>query len=138
MSWIKASAEDLVTPHRYLECGRCAVSWPYPRLTCAACGETDAALLAVLSEEAAVGGATPGPVVPGGAGSGTQRPGDAGTRFPHIRIDGCWTCSHYLLNIDLRREPQAVAVVDEMAAIPFALYAQERGMAKIQPNLVGC
>ena len=138
VSWIKVSAEDLVTPHRYLECGRCAVGWSYPRLTCAACGETDASLLTLLGEEAAVGGATPGRVVPEPAGGRSGRPRDAGTRFPHIRIDACWTCSRYILNIDLRREPRAVPVVDEMAAIPLALYAQERGMAKIQPNLVGC
>ena len=138
LSWIKASAEDLVTPHRYLECGRCAVSWSYPRLTCAGCGETDASLLTVLSEDAAVGGAMPGQVVPASAGGRLRSPRETGSRFPHIRIDACRTCSRYLLNIDLRREPQAVPVVDEMAAIPLALYAQERGMAKIQPNLVGC
>jgi len=113
------------------------VSWSYPRMTCAGCGETDAPLLTVLGEEGAVGGATPGQVVPGGG----DRPGrsrDAGTRFPHIRIDGCWTCSRYVLNIDLRREPGAVPVVDELAAIPLDLYARERGMIKIQPNLMGC
>jgi FdhE protein len=138
VSWIKAAAEDLVTPHRYLECGRCSASWSYPRLTCAGCGETGASLLTVFSEEGAGEGTTPGRVVPGGGGSRQGRPGDTGTRFPHIRIDACWTCSRYILNIDLRRDPQAVPVVDEMAAIPLALYAQERRMAKIQPNLVGC
>jgi FdhE protein len=138
VSWIKASSEDLVTPHRYLECSRCALSWSYPRLTCAACGEADASLLTLLGEEAAVGEATPGQVVSGASLGRPGKPRDAGTRFPHIRIDACWTCSRYVLDIDLRREPQAVPVVDEMAAIPLALYAQERGMAKIQPNLVGC
>jgi formate dehydrogenase maturation protein FdhE len=138
VSWVEASAEDLVTPHRFLECSRCAVSWSYPRLTCAGCGETDAPLLIVLGEEAAVGGTTPGQVVPGVAGDRPRISRDAGSRFPHIRIDGCRTCSHYVLNIDLPREPGAVPEVDELAAIPLDLYARERGMTKIQPNLMGC
>jgi len=138
VSWIKAAAEDLVTPHRYLECGRCSASWSYPRLTCPGCGEADASLLTVFSEEGPGEEGTPGWVVPGGGGSRQGRSRDTGPRFPHIRIDACTTCSRYILNIDLRCEPRAVPVVDEMAAIPLALYAQERGMAKIQPNLVGC
>jgi formate dehydrogenase maturation protein FdhE len=52
-------------------------------------------------------------------------------------VEACETFSRYLLGIDLTREPQAVPIVDEMAALPLDLYAQERGMTKIVPNLMG-
>ena len=58
-------------------------------------------------------------------------------QFPHLRIDGCETCSHYVLTVDLDRDGRAVPLVDEIAAIPLDLYAKERGMSKIVPNLMG-
>jgi hypothetical protein len=72
------------------------------------------------------------------ASEGAQRPasGEA-PRFPHIRIDGCSTCSHYLLNVDLGRDAHAVPVVDELAALPLDLYAKELRMVKIASNLMG-
>ena len=54
-----------------------------------------------------------------------------------MRIDGCDTCKHYVLTIDLDREPRAVPLVDELAALPLDLYARERGFTKIVPNLMG-
>jgi FdhE protein len=113
VSCFAASPEDLVTAHRYLECSRCAATWPFARMTCAFCGETETAKLRVFAETA-------------------QPP-----RFPHVRIDGCSTCSRYLVNVDLERERAAVPVVDEIAAIPLDLYAKERGLCKIAPNAMG-
>jgi FdhE protein len=57
--------------------------------------------------------------------------------FPHIRIEGCESCRRYLLNIDLLADPNAVPMVDEMAALPLDLYAREKGFSKITPNLMG-
>jgi formate dehydrogenase maturation protein FdhE len=79
-------------------------------MTCASCGESDAARLPIFQEE---------------------------EQFPYVRVDGCSTCHHYLLTLDLRREPRAVPVVDELAALPLDLYARERGLTKITPNLLG-
>jgi formate dehydrogenase maturation protein FdhE len=42
-----------------------------------------------------------------------------------------------VLSIDLATDPNAVPVVDEIAAIPLDLYARERGFAKITTNLAG-
>jgi Protein involved in formate dehydrogenase formation len=141
VSYLAASADALVAGHRYLVCSRCAASWPYPRMTCAACGEHAAAKLPVYAEEGTAAAETSGHVVRGVAASRFDGPGNAASgavaRFPHIRVEACETCSRYLLGIDLTRDPQAVPIVDEMAALPLDLYAQDRGMTKIVPNLMG-
>jgi formate dehydrogenase maturation protein FdhE len=133
VAYFAASPEDLVTAHRYLTCSRCATSWPYPRLTCASCGETDTAKLLVYAERGtAQGELTANVVKPGAPAAGATT-----AEFPHIRIDGCRSCSHYLLTIDLERDRRAVPLVDEIAAIPLDLYAKERGLTKLVPNLMG-
>lgn len=141
VSYFAPSADALAAGHRYLVCSRCAASWPYPRMTCAACGEHGSGRLPVYAEEGTAAAETSGHVVPGVAASRLGGPGNAtsgaGARFPHIRVEACETCSQYLLGIDLMRDVHAVPIVDEMAALPLDLYAQERGMAKIVPNLMG-
>ncbi len=133
VAYFAASPEDLVTAHRYLVCARCATSWAYPRLTCAACGETDTAKLLVYAERGtAQGELTANVVKPGVPAAGASQ-----AELPHVRIDGCSTCSHYLLTIDLERDRRAVPLVDEIAAIPLDLYAKERGLTKLVPNLMG-
>ena len=79
-------------------------------MTCPACGEAATGRLAVFADA---------------------------QRFPHLRADACESCRRYLLSVDLRREPAAVPEVDELAALPLDLCLQERGFAKIVPNLMG-
>jgi FdhE protein len=112
LSFFAVSPEDLVTAHRYLECSRCESAWAFARMTCAYCGETESSRLQLYNE--------------------IDTP-----RFPHVRIDACSTCSRYLLNVDLGRDRRAVAQVDEIAAIPLDLYAKERGLRKVVPNIMG-
>jgi formate dehydrogenase maturation protein FdhE len=134
LSYFASSPEDLVTAHRYLVCARCAAAWAYPRLTCAACGETETGKLDVYAEVGTTEAELSGNVVKPGA----ARPAAAANaHFPHVRIDGCRTCARYLLTIDLDRDPRAVPLVDEIAAIPLDLYAKERGLRKLVPNLMG-
>ncbi len=134
LSFFASSPEDLVTAHRYLECSRCATAWAYPRMTCAVCGENDTAKLVVHGEVGTTQAELTGAVIKPGAG----RSAPATTaQFPHLRIDGCKTCSHYVLTVDLDRDPRAVPLVDEIAAIPLDLYARERGLTKLVPNLMG-
>lgn len=104
------TGEALVTGHRALVCSRCATTWAYPRMTCVSCRETDGAKMPILADE---------------------------TRFPHIRVDACDTCHSYLVSVDLRKEPRAVPLVDEIAALPLDLLAAERGYTKIARNLMG-
>jgi formate dehydrogenase maturation protein FdhE len=113
VSYFAASAEDLVTPHRYLECARCASSWAFARMRCANCGETDSQKLRVYNEVEERG------------------------RFAHMRIDTCVSCSTYMLTVDVGRDGNAVPAVDELAAIPLDIYARELGLQKAVVNLMG-
>jgi hypothetical protein len=110
-------------------------------MTCVACGEHESTRLPVYAEEGTAATETSGHLVRGVAASRVNDPGSAahgtGARFPHLRVEACETCSRYLLGIDLMRDVHAVPIVDEMAALPLDLYAQERGMTKIVPNLMG-
>ena len=110
LGYFALTDEALVTGPRHLVCARCAASWVHPRMVCAACGEETSARLPVYSEA---------------------------ERFPHARIDACETCRRYLLGFDLRRDAEAVPVVDELAALPLDLYASERGLRKVTPNAMG-
>jgi len=110
LSYFAISGEALVSGPRYLVCSRCATNWVFSRMTCAACGESTGPKLPIFQEH---------------------------ERFPHVRVDGCQTCRKYLLTFDLRRDTRAVPVVDEIAALPFDLYARDQGLTKITPNLMG-
>ncbi len=110
LSYFAACDDPLVTGPRHLVCARCNGEWVYPRMVCAACGEETSGLLPVYSET---------------------------DQLPHLRVDGCDTCRRYLIGIDLRRDAMAVPVVDELAALPLDLYATDRGLTKVVPNLMG-
>jgi hypothetical protein len=109
-SFLPVSGESLVSAPRRLLCARCAGSWVHTRMVCAGCGEATGGRLPVYED---------------------------GERFPHLRIEGCETCRGYLLAVDLRRDAAAVPEVDELAALPLDLYAKERGLQKVTPNLMG-
>jgi Protein involved in formate dehydrogenase formation len=137
LSYFSLPSEDLAAGGRFLLCARCQGSWGYARMTCPGCGEDSSSRLPIFNEEGTASGER-GSVVRGLEG----RFGDRGTAehtavFPHVRIEACDTCRHYLLNIDLLAEPGAIPVVDEMSALPLDLYARENGFTKITPNLMG-
>ena len=104
------TGEALLTSPRKLVCSRCANEWVLSRMTCASCGETSGAKMPILSDV---------------------------DLFPHLRIDACEICRHYLITVDLRKDPRAVPIVDELAALPLDLVAAERGYTKIARNLMG-
>jgi len=135
LGYFAPSPEDLVTARRYLLCSRCANTWAFARLTCAGCGESDPKNLVIYGEMGTTQAEISEKIVKSrrdpAAASGPP------AHFPHMRIDGCRTCSQYLLSIDLERDARAVPVVDEIAAVPLSLYAAECGMHKVTPNLVG-
>jgi formate dehydrogenase maturation protein FdhE len=103
------AGETLVSGPRLLACCRCGESWVHQRMTCPGCGEQTTSKLPIFADA---------------------------ERFPHLRADGCETCKQYVITIDLRKEPQAVPVVDELVALPLDLYVKERGFTKIVPNLM--
>jgi FdhE protein len=130
----RSDADDpLVSGHRYLLCSRCGHSWSYSASSCAYCGETSGSRRTIYAER------RDEPVIRGGAAGHAARqvtPADAPT-FPHASIDACGSCQHYLIDIDIARDRRAVPEVDELAALPLGLFAAERGLFKITPNLMG-
>ena len=109
LSYLTDAGEALVSGPRMLLCCRCGDSWVHQRMTCAGCGEQSTSKLPIFADAA---------------------------RLPHLRADACETCRRYLISIDLRKDPHAVPVVDELIALPLDLYVKERGYTKIVPNLM--
>jgi len=109
VSYMSESPEALVSGPRMLLCCRCAESWVHPRMTCVGCGEQTTAKLPIFADA---------------------------DRFPHLRADGCESCRRYIITVDLRKDAEAVPIVDELIALPLDLHVQERGFAKITPNLM--
>lgn len=110
LSYFGISGEALVTGPRYLLCSLCSQSWVYPRMVCAGCGSGDSAKLPIFADT---------------------------EHFANVRADACEVCHRYLLTVDLPKDPMAIPVVDELAALPLDLFVRERGFAKITPNLMG-
>ncbi|HET9803808.1 MAG TPA: formate dehydrogenase accessory protein FdhE [Candidatus Acidoferrum sp.] len=94
---------------RWLRCGFCGYEWAFRRILCPSCGEESEEKLPVYVAE----------------------------QFPHIRVEGCDTCKRHLRTIDLTKDGNAVAEVDDLAAIPLTLWAEEFGYKRIFPNLLG-
>lgn len=135
LSYFAPSEEDLVTSHRHLLCSRCAWAWKFPRLMCASCGETENKQLTIFGEIGTTQAELSENIIKGRSGGNAPKLPPA--HFPHMRVDGCKSCSKFLISLDLERDRRAVPVVDEIAAIPLGLYAAEAGLSKIVPNLMG-
>jgi FdhE protein len=130
---VRANADDaLVSGGRHLTCARCGRAWPYSSNTCASCGESTGARRTVFAEH------RDGPVVGRRQGRAAADGAAADTPlFPHLRIESCASCARYLIDVDLGLDALAVPEVDELAALPLDLFATERGLEKITPNLMG-
>ena len=94
---------------RFLLCCFCETEWEFRRILCAYCGETREPSLPVFVAE----------------------------KFPHIRVEACDTCRHCLRTVDLTKDGNAVPLVDDLAAIPLGLWAEEYGYTRIHDNLLG-
>jgi FdhE protein len=126
LSFRSDARDQLVSGRRFLLCARCGHSWGYAGSTCPSCGETTGSKRTVYAEQRT------GPVV----GRMSNEDDDTPT-FPHLRIDACASCQRYLIDVDLGRDGRAVPEVDELSALPLDLFAVERGLSKITPNLMG-
>ncbi len=94
---------------RSLVCALCATEWAYRRLVCPACGEENVDKLPIYVAE----------------------------ELGHVRVEACDTCRHYIKTIDMTKNGHAVPVVDELAAVPLSLWAEEHGYTKLRTNLMG-
>ncbi len=105
------SGEFMGGSPRTLMCGRCASRWPYPRITCALCGEEDPRRINAFV-------------------AGDDRV---------ARVDTCETCHGYIKTFDLRA-PGAkgvVPLVDDVATLRLDLWAQERGFTRPTLSFAG-
>jgi len=94
---------------RSLLCSFCLLEWEFRRLLCPACGEENESKLPFYRAE----------------------------ELPHLRVESCETCRHYLKSVDLAQNGLAVPLVDEIAASALDLWAHDRGLTKIAVNLLG-
>jgi FdhE protein len=94
---------------RWLLCSLCFTEWPFRRVFCPSCGETEKEKLPIYAAE----------------------------EYPHVRADACDSCKTYIKSIDLTRDGRAVPVVDEIATVALSLWAEDHGYAKLEPNLLG-
>lgn len=94
---------------RFLLCSFCGTEWEFRRIFCAYCGETREDSLPVFVAE----------------------------KFPHVRIEACDACRRCLRTVDLTKDGHAIPVVDDLAAIPLALWSEEHGYTRIYDNLLG-
>ena len=94
---------------RSLVCSLCHWEWKFRRILCPECREQEFDSLPVYHVES----------------------------LPHLRIETCESCKSYLLCVDITREPQAVPIVDDIAAVPVHLWAREQGYIRVQTNLLG-
>jgi FdhE protein len=59
----------------------------------------------------------------------------AAAKFELVRVEACETCKAYIKTVDLSRNGRAIPEVDELAAIPLTLWADEHGYTKISRNI---
>jgi formate dehydrogenase maturation protein FdhE len=93
---------------RFLLCSLCLHEWEFRRILCPTCGEETENKLPVYVAE----------------------------QFPHIRVEACETCRYYTRTIDLTKDGHAVPIVDDLAALPLTLWADEHNYSRLRPNLL--
>jgi FdhE protein len=94
---------------RFLLCSFCSREWEFRRILCAKCGEENEKMLPVYVAE----------------------------QLPHLRMECCDTCRHFLRTVDLTKDGNAVPLVDDLAGVPLSLWAEENEYRRIQGNLLG-
>jgi FdhE protein len=94
---------------RVLMCSFCLAEWEFRRILCPSCGEQDNSKLPVYTA----------------------------SDFDYIRVECCDTCKTYIKSVDLSKNGLAEPMVDEIAAAPLDIWAQQHGYSKLQLNLMG-
>jgi len=94
---------------RSLVCSFCRTEWDYLRIACPGCEETREEKLCVYSTPA----------------------------FAGVRVEACDACLAYIKTIDLTLNGLAIPEVDELAAVPLTLWADEKGYRKVAWNVIG-
>jgi FdhE protein len=93
---------------RSLLCSLCSTEWAFPRVACPGCG----------------------------GGAFGDLPVYTAAGFDYVRVEACDRCKVYVKCVDMTKNGLAVPVVDELAAVPLDLWAQENGYVKLERNLM--
>ena len=94
---------------RSLVCSFCYTEWDYLRIGCPACEESRDEKMYVY----------------------------VASQFEHLRVEACESCRTYIKTVDLTKNGLAIPEVDELAAIPLTLWADEQGYTKLSRNIFG-
>jgi FdhE protein len=101
--------EQLIKGRHLLECSLCRTLWPFRRGTCPHCGESKPKRIQFHESE----------------------------EYPHVRLVECQSCRAYLKIVDLRKNGLAIPFIEEIATVELDLWADEQGLWKLQPNVLG-
>jgi len=93
---------------RSLICAFCRTEWNYLRIACPACNEQREEKLCVY----------------------------ATAKFEGVRLEACETCKAYIKTVNLTQSGLAVPEVDDLAAVPLDLWADENGFHRATRNLL--
>jgi len=92
---------------RSLICSFCFTEWDYLRIACPACEESRDEKMCVYTA----------------------------AKFELVRVEACETCKTYVKTVDLTKNGLAIPEVDELAASPLSLWADDQGYMKISRNI---
>lgn len=92
-----------------LACSLCRREWPFRRITCPQCGETDSERISFYS--------TP--------------------EFADVQVQTCYSCSAYMYLLQPEKNLGLVPEVDELSLLALDVWALELGYQKVWPNLAG-
>jgi len=101
--------ETVIKGRHLLECSLCRTLWPFRRAVCPHCGESKAEQVQFHSSD----------------------------ELPHVRLVECQTCGAYFKSVDSRMDGLAMPFVEEIATVELDLWADEQGLWKLQPNILG-
>lgn len=102
---------------RYLVCSLCATQWHMVRIKCSHCESTAGIGYLTLSSDP------------------DSEPGKAAAAREVVKAEVCDDCSSYLKLVSLEADHQADPVADDLATLALDLMTDERGYARIGPNL---
>ncbi len=102
---------------RYLVCSLCATQWHMVRVKCSHCESTKGIGYLTLSSD-----------------PDSEAGREAATRDV-VKAEVCDECSSYLKIVSLEADPLADPVADDLATLALDLLTDERGYARVGPNL---
>ncbi len=130
---------------RFLHCALCGGEWRVNRIRCSWCGEEHPAKLPHYQVDATQVVATQVDVTQADAAQAAARReataqgqgGDAAGPASGARLEGCETCGRYTKSIDRSTDMRRVPEVDDVATLGLDLWAEEQGMTRGEPGLLG-